>query len=303
MIIDVKAVIEKLKSFDLPNTSDDEVIDEIRKIGKISLFGINIPKGHLINRSRCDREFTNWSYEKDISYIKDASSIKEYNRASFKNESIFYGCTPIDRDEHFCQALSIIESSKMLSIDSADTNEEYAIMGKWRVMQDFTIAAIAHHQDFLKDNTELASMHKNFAAFVKQFPEKENDFLAIVEFMSGEFAKKVEDSERYNYKISAAFSKVIMSLGVDGILYPSARGEGRGFNVALLPITVDKYLKLEKVAAWRIRKRNKNEFIEPYLFCDSFQSDGKFIWKEPGVIAPSWFAERSLAEKKPTATI
>src|SRR6185436_16344900 len=287
----VDEVIQKLKSMDLSKVSDDEVINEIRKIGKIALFRIKIPKGHLVNRSRCSDEFINWSYEKDISYIRDKAKIPDYNRGSFKGESIFYGCIPIDKDEHYCQLLSIQEVSKLFNIESETTLEEYAIMGKWRVTGDFTIGAIAHHQDFLKKNTDLKNMHDEFIEFMKKYPERKKDFLKISEYLSYEFAKKVSDKTRCEYKISAAFTKIMLELGVKGVLYPSAKDEGKGFNITLSPSAVDKYLKLEKVAVWRIKKRNKEEFIQPYLFCNSFQSDGRFIWVDPGKNAPPWFVE------------
>jgi hypothetical protein len=295
--MNVDEVIETLNSFDLKNVSNEEVLFNVRSIGKMALLGVTIPKGTFVNRSRADVNFNCYYYEDDITYLKPPKLVSKFNRASLKGDSIFYGCVPIDEDESFCQMLSFAEVSNILGKDSEDRLEEYVTIGKWRVVEDFTVAAIAYHRDFLEINKELKAMNENYLKFVKDDPKKEKDFLKISEFLSGEFAKPVSEDERYKYKISGSFSKVIMELGASGILYPSSKAEGKGFNLALNPTTVDKCLRLEKIMVCRARKRKNNQFVQPYLICTGFHPSGKFVWKDPDQPVPLYIIEKHLSSK------
>jgi len=283
---EIDKIINNLKAFDLSLTSDEVIINELRKIGNFASNVLTIQVGQFVIRSRCEEIFTPFFFEKDISYINDKTFIPQYNRGSLEGESMFYGCMPTNftDDETNCQMLSIAEVTKIIGRETQEIIEEYTTMGKWRVIKDFKALAIAHHQDFMSKNPELLNIHNGFLDYVKQFPEKEKDFIALAEFMSYEFAKIVTDEKRFEYKISGAFTKNILnSKLLQGILYPSAKHgkEITGFNIVMPPSTVDNNLKLEKVMVWRNRQKGKKGANIPYLYCDTFSPNGKFIWKEP----------------------
>lgn len=290
-------IITDLKSLNLSSVPDEVVLQLIHKFGKIAIMGVDINKKQFVLRARADREFHNYCYEDDITYIKDATNVQDYNRASFRGQPMFYGGTTTD-DEHYCQMLCIYEVSSLLEKDTEDenTHEEYITMGKWRVVKDFTVTAVAHHNEFLEENSHLKNMHEGYLKFIKQYPERMNDFLKIAEYISSEFAKSVSNDERYKYKISAAFAAATLQYGVAGILYPTAKDKGKGFNIALSPQTVDNNLKLERIVVWRLRKRNKNILIEPYLYCDEFQEGSKFKWIDPGMNTPPWLVNLKLSK-------
>lgn len=294
----VDQIIKTLASFDLSSCDPQAIIDELRKLGKLALFGLNVKAGQFVVRSRCDESFKNYDCEDQITYIKDRSIIPAYNRASLEGDSIFYGCIPAynTNDEHHSQVLSVAEVSRIIDQESDQDLEEYATMGKWRVIKDFTACAIAHNKDFMSEDPELKNMHEFFLNMVKQSPEKEYDFIRIAEYLSNEFAKPVQNDRRFEYKISGAFSKIVFAIGGAGVIYPSAKNMGKGFNIALPPSTVDNHLKLEKVAVWKINKREKNMLIHPHLVCDAFTPDNKFIWRDTGVVVPPGFIEESLSK-------
>jgi hypothetical protein len=200
-------------------------------------------------------------------------------------------------DETFCQVQSIFEVSTLndMSKEDGETYEEYVTMGKFRVEKEFSVASIVYHPDFLDKNTHMGKMHLEYLQYLDKFPEKKEDFLKAVKFLASEFAKPVADDKRYEYKISAAFTKIVLAFGLSGVLYPSVKGEGKGFNIAIDPSYIkNKILRLEKLAVWRLQKRNKNLFIEPYLYCETFGNDGRFIWQDAKVYVPAMEAEKVL---------
>ena len=57
--------------------------------------------------------------------------------------------------------------------------------------------------------------------------------------MANEFAKE-NINEDYDYMISAVFSEMATKNRVDGIIYPSVRVGGKGFNIAITPKATEK---------------------------------------------------------------
>ncbi|HCN37779.1 MAG TPA: hypothetical protein DIS94_08720 [Bacteroidetes bacterium] len=294
----INEIIEALRISDLKSRSDYEIIELIQKIGKIAVMGVDIKQGRSIIRGRIVKEKKDNSgelefhrYESQISFLRDKKLIPPYNRASLEGVPMFYG-TITDQNEHYSQVLCISEITKLVDENTEDGKDhhEYITMGKWKVDTEFTVCAIAHNEDFHANNEKLADMYNGFVEFVKKHPDREQDFRDISSFIAREFAKKVDEDKRHDYKISAAFSQVMMSYGVAGVLYPTAKDEGKGFNLALPPYIVEKHLKLEKIAVWRLTKRNKQLVVMPYLYCDKFKSDGAFIYEDPG----KWISEGTL---------
>jgi len=191
----------------------------------------------------------------------------------------------------------MMESSKIMHEKGLEEFEEYATIGKWRVIKDFTVVPIAYHAEFLNNDAELRNLHDAYLKFIGAYPEKKKDFTKICDYIAGEFARVVSNDERYKYKITGAFSQILYSMGAEGIIYPSAKEDTKGYNIALPPNTVDTCLKLEKVAVFRIKKRVEG-FISPFLYCDKFQQDGKFIWEEANMHIPPYYIEKRLAGTK-----
>lgn len=58
--------------------------------------------------------------------------------------------------------------------------------------------------------------------------------LKIQTFLAEEFAKK-EIRGDFDYMISAIFTEFAIEQGYDGVIYPSVRVDGKGFNIAITP--------------------------------------------------------------------
>lgn len=58
--------------------------------------------------------------------------------------------------------------------------------------------------------------------------------------------------------------------GCKGIAYPSVQGNYQGFNVALLPGVVDKYLQFDAAILAQMRKQGDNISLHQYQIAEGF---------------------------------
>lgn len=270
-------LINDILQLKLQDVSDEELIAMIRKLGRIALFGIRVPKGTFILRSRNSREWKNFINPDKISYISDPAVVPQIGRANLDGISLFYGSIPhTNTSENINQIIAMAEASKIMNLVSEDELEEYATLGKWRVIEEFTVAAVVSYDQYHERNAHLKSMSLSFEQFISQNPEEVEHFTEVAKFLSSEFAKKI--SNEWEYKISAATSKILLDGGANGIIYPSVGVEGEYFNIALTPEIVDKHLRYEKAGVWRMLKKKKSLVGYPFLYTDKLDDNGHFIW-------------------------
>lgn len=286
-------VINELKSLDLSKVSNSQVIEVLRKFGQIGMFGVKVTKGSFVLRSRNSAEYEDFLNPSNISYISNPALIPQIGRANLDKKSVFYGSIPIQlEDQNINQIIAMAEASHILKIDSQYDIYEYATVGKWRVVKDFTVAAIVSHENYLSSNKHLRSMHETYCKYLDLFPDKSNAFRTISNFIAAEFAKDVENSQEY--KISAAASEILYQAGAKGILYPSKGAEGSYFNLALLPEAVDLNLQYEIAGVWKLIKRGKNIVGYPIKHSIALNEEGNFIWTDAGIKVPPSFIESNL---------
>lgn len=278
----MKEIVEELKSYNLKDVPIERVKETLHKIGKLPAFAIKIDAGQYIVRSRNSHEWVNFEYPKNISYISEPSIIPKIGRANAHGATIFYGSIPFDIEkQNGNQVFAMVEASVSMSSNDEFEFEEYATLGKWRVIKDFIVIGIISHKQFIKKNKHLELMHSEFLEFLDTLKEKKEDYEYVTEYIASEFAKEVH--QIFEYKISAAFSDILFARGFAGILFPSIKSEGEYFNLALPPDVVDNCLQLEKVAVWRIKKKGKHISMNPYLYSEALNNEGKFVWRDPQV--------------------
>jgi hypothetical protein len=292
-----KEIINWLQALDLKKATDDDVRMIVGQFGKIAVMSVTLHEGSYILRGRADMPFINRKQECEISYIRGKNVVPDYNRGSFAGVPMFYGSTSTT-DENYCQVMAIYEITNLLGdqYETGDDFEEYITMGKWRVKKDIHLAVVAHHSEFHAGNEKLKNLHEDYLKFISRYPESVDHFLQASTYIASEFAKEVKPQERYNYKISAAFNMNAINQSLDGTMYPTAKDQGKGFNVAITPEAIDSKAELERVVVWRLRKRNKKILMEPYLYCGEFNlENGCFIWKDANATVPPWVAELKLS--------
>ena len=112
------------------------------------------------------------------------------------------------------------------------------------VTEKLNLVAIVNNQDFYNANSYTQELVDGFQVFIDSHPEMKDKTMLITEFLADEFGKE-EIKDHSDYLISALFADIAVSKGFDGVLYPSVRMRGRGFNVAITPEAADQKLKLE----------------------------------------------------------
>ena len=114
------------------------------------------------------------------------------------------------------------------------------IRDRWYVEEDINLIAIVHEDRYFEKSNYTRELVSAYANFIKSAPQEIIErSLKLQTFLAEEFSKE-EIKEDYDYMISAIFSDLVTNRGFDGILYPSVRVGGQGFNIAITPEATSK---------------------------------------------------------------
>jgi hypothetical protein len=109
---------------------------------------------------------------------------------------------------------------------------------RWFVTQDINLIAILQHDNYYDKSSYTKQLINDYNNFLYLNPEHKEHTKVFMSFMANEFAKDVQDKD-YEYLISSLFTESIVAKGIDGVLYPSVRLGGAGFNIAITPQAAD----------------------------------------------------------------
>lgn len=118
-----------------------------------------------------------------------------------------------------------------------------------------------HKKAYYEVSSHTKRVMDDYYAFLKQYPDKEATSILANEFLANEFGKEENDPD-YHYLISAHFTEFITEKGVDGVLYPSVRVGGRGYNIAITPEVAANKIKLVAAGECSIYKRFERSVID-----------------------------------------
>jgi hypothetical protein len=161
------------------------------------------------------------------------------------------------------RVIGAFEAIKLLR-DSEPSGEATVSYSKWVVVKDIPFVSVVSHKKFLEKNSYLEELHTAYQGFLNQCsPEVINNSNVAMDFFADEFAKDFTPND-YDYLLSALFTEMIVSKGfAAGVLYPSVRTGGQGFNVAIHPSFIDNnHLELEAVAECTLYKRGKRTMVD-----------------------------------------
>lgn len=277
---EVVKAIEELRSFDLKTTDYSEIkrrADILVRAGfMVALFPMNhlpIYRGRVVNPASVFHEVSLLSYPP-----KSKNSELTFNRLSSNKFQVFYGAM-MPQETRFDQITAMIEVGSIMREDFT-ADEEHVQLGKWKVTKDFTIAILGLHSNLASSNVNAQEMKKRHTDLTSSLDEAGELIEMVAEFMSREFSKKVEKGSEWEYKISAAYGDALFEAGVKAIQFPTVKGEGRSFNVALRKDLVDAAMQIEVAAITRLRKINKEIIVDWFLQSPTISS-GRFRWEEP----------------------
>ena len=267
-----KEVLDKLSQLDHSKYPYNEIHSLIQKLGKYGFIVTTFRPGQEFIRARVNCNFEVFTKAKDLSY-KPAEFNNTYQRASTPKATMFYGALlPQIRTEgriDNSRMIGCCEVSKLVRDKSILEGEQTITFGKWVVTKEIHVASIVHQSNYFDGNIYLKQMADDYNKFIKEYPQEMiNESLMISEYFANQFSK-LETHNDYDYMLSAIYAERMTKVKptpetqIAGVLYPSVRTEGQGFNIALTPYHADNCLKLVAVSECTIYKKGV------HIVCDN----------------------------------
>jgi hypothetical protein len=240
--MEIKDIIRKLKELDLSKYPKEEIENLIKEVGKMGFILVTFHKGKSVMRARPNYNGERFSKKSDFSF-KPQEFNNTYQRASTPNQTMFYATTVPDklepRELDNTRIIGVAETIPMLR-DKTKSGYQKISFGRWYVKEDIDFIAIIHKDTYLKESSYTEELVSAYHEFIKGVPKEIVDrSLEFQTFLADEFAKE-NINEDYDYMISAVFSEMATKNRVDGIIYPSVRVGGKGFNIAITPKATEK---------------------------------------------------------------
>ena len=241
----IDTVIKKFKDLDLSIYPDKEIRGLFNEVGSIGVIIVTYHKGKSVMRARPNWDIKRFSKRSDFSF-KPQEFNKTYQRASTPNKTMFYATSVPDKIEEGeldnMRIIGLTETIPMLR-DKTKSGYEKISFGRWVVQDDINLVAIAHEKSYYNESNYTRELVNSYDRFLKKYPkEVVEKSMKFQDFLASEFSK-AEINHDYEYLISAIFTENMIKNGFDGVLYPSVRTGGKGFNIAITP-EASKKLKL-----------------------------------------------------------
>ena len=233
----IEHIISEFKQLNLSTYPEKEIKDLFNKVGGIASIVVTFHKGKSVMRARPNYNGERFSKTSELSF-KPQEYNKTYQRASTPYQTMFYATSIPDNIEKGeldnARIVGISETIPMLR-DKELSGYQKISFGRWYAEEDVNLMAIVHEKSYYEKSSytrELVEAHKNFIAKVpKDIAERS---IKIQDYLASEFSKEQINGD-YDYMISAIFAENMVKNGLDGIIYPSVRVGGQGFNIAITP--------------------------------------------------------------------
>ena len=187
-----------------------------------------------------DDDDVRFNHKSQLSF-KPQQYNKTYQRASTPDNTMFYGCVlpekigdgELDNE----RLISMFEASSWLR-DKDSSGYQKLTFSRWEVQEDITLTAIMHNESYYDASIYTKELVDAYSKFIKAYPKDFADrSLTVQDFLANQFSKEIDSHT--DYKISAIFTDSIIykmkDKQIDGVIYPSVRVDGKGFNVAIKP--------------------------------------------------------------------
>jgi hypothetical protein len=281
--VNVKDKISALQALDLSTYPFEEVNQLLGSMGSVAAIDTRLHPGQTIMRVRPNFNSERFETTEQISY-KPAYLNTLYQRASCPNTSVFYGSTVSEKlkdgELNLMRLIGLFEAVTMMR-DRTSVGEQIITFSKWKVIKEIPLISIIHHKGFNRNNSAAEEQRINYENFLSSLSAEmaENSRL-FTDYLSGEFAKSITPND-YDYFISAIYTHMVTYHGhAAGVLYPSVRTEGDGFNVAIHPHFLDNnYLIPTVVGECTIYKNGDQAFLDNETFALLTTGQTKFELK------------------------
>ncbi|WEK34677.1 MAG: RES family NAD+ phosphorylase [Candidatus Pseudobacter hemicellulosilyticus] len=235
--MDIATIIDNFKQLDLSTYPKGKIMSLFKQVGKVGYVVVTFHRGKSVMRARPNYNGERFEKKSDYSF-KPQENNKTYQRASTPNETMFYAATLPDNlqpgELNNMRVIGVAETIPMLR-DKTKSGYQKISFGRWYVHEDIHLLAIIQNEKYSAESSYTKELADAYREFIAVTPKEVLDrSLAYTAFLAEEFSKE-EISGDYDYMISALFSELVIQRGLDGVLYPSVRVGGRGFNIAITP--------------------------------------------------------------------
>ena len=285
---------EKLVSYskNLKEADYTEIVELLKNtIQKLPVTTAILNKGWYIDRVRPNEGETLFYSEDQISYIKDKNIIEnkmnKYGRCNLPHQVMFYGA--IESSVIKQQRVTAISETSRIFRDPESINIEGELhtLSRWELLEDIIVAELVFHDDAIQKNPDTMNAFAHHLPKILASDYREG-MLKLMKLFSYEFAKTVLSDEDFNYKISAAYTNLIINdvkltdgRNIEGITYPSVISGFQGQNVVLDPDVVNKKLRLKNVTTHRLHKNKLKSFINNDKIVSDFgENNSNFVWED-----------------------
>lgn len=256
-------VLDQLSKLDRSLYSYDETKRLIGQLGKFGCILVTLHQGKTLMRARPNYNNERFTSKSEFIYKPQKFNIT-YQRASTPQRTMFYASMIPDTIQpgelNNTRVIGAVEALPWLR-DKTTKGYQMISYGRWLVTKDIKLIAVVQHDSFYKESSYTRELAESFNKQTKLYPELQDETIAISDFFAKEFAK-AETNHDYDYLLSAAFTETVVDKGLDGILYPSVRVGGQGFNVAIKPEIADTNLELVVVGECSIYKYNDRVIVD-----------------------------------------
>jgi hypothetical protein len=235
--MEIEKIISEFKNLKLSDYPEKEIKDLFNKVGNIATMLVTFDKGKSVMRARPNYNGERFCKKSDLSF-KPEELNKTYQRASSPYQTMFYASSIPERTENGeldnARVIGVSETIPMLR-NKEQSGFQKISFGRWYAEEDLKLIAIIHEKKFHEGSSylrELIEVHQNFIKDIDKEVAKRST--KILNFLASEFSKK-EINGDYDYMISAIFTENMVKNGLDGVIYPSVRTAGKGFNIAISP--------------------------------------------------------------------
>lgn len=254
-------LLTELSRLDLSSYPYEKAREIIQQLGKFGYIRFTLHQGATLIRARPNYNGERFFESSEYSY-KPQKYNTTYQRASTPNRTMFYGCyLPEDQLEYGVppRVVAALETLPWFR-DPSTKGYQKVSYGRWEVIEDINLVAIVRDEKFQEANAYTKELAEALAKFMKEHADLDNETLAVSEFFAREFSKVKTDPD-YHYLLSACFAEIVSEKGADGVLYPSVRADGKGYNVAILPEVADKNMRLVVAGECSLYKLYNNRLI------------------------------------------
>ncbi|MDH8702655.1 hypothetical protein M2138_002023 [Dysgonomonadaceae bacterium PH5-43] len=233
----IQCIIQQIKNLDLSTYPKERILALFQQVGKIGYIVVTFHRGKSVMRARPNYNGERFEKRKDYSF-KPQEHNKTYQRASTPNQTMFYATSvPENIPQGELDNMRVIGVAETIPIlrDKTKSGYQKVSFGRWIVHEDINLIAIVQKERYAEESSYTKELAEAYKQFIQTAPKEIlKNSLAFSTFLADEFSKEVIRGD-YDYMISALFSELATQKGFDGVLYPSVRVGGKGFNIAITP--------------------------------------------------------------------